>query len=747
VNGPGVRSGTLLPPAGVAPHRFTVGYDVLFLGMFVAIRTALFIKYISLSHFHASAFCEMIDYAKVAVDLAGGDYFIPIVHGYGIPFSLYFLLGKLAGFFASPEFGIGISQFAIDCAVVPFTYLLGKAAFDRRTGLLAAFFAAVSPFYMSNASMILVSSAVFHVPALLLLFLAEKTRRPVYSLPAGLLFGLPDGGGRFAPFLFLAAALYILFSFRLREQKTRHLLFLGAGFFLSLVHLLAFSITHPEYFLSLFLAFTTSGFEHVEVSRSLYQQIPQKAIEFLVPFLLYNPICTLQLIAATFYLPIKTLVRKESLGQGERFVWTMIGILSFLLAFVFTQAEPERVLADIVTRPLRYFFIFMPLVELITAFYVLEMLQRREFFRGAIFEKLSRRRVALAALGALFLVILIAPPAVKKGATFKLAGLNRNSTLLTNFVPIDFSPYFVENEFAMDYTAYLKERSGKTKRADVHPMEFYSLQFFKGPLKMRYRFHGDKVDVRSWVLNFPVFSFESMQRVGIPTGQKRHVFLYFLKKKALWDNQRRYRERFFREAFEAQEDDWSLMKKVNPGTDWGKRIVFENDEKVVARFRLEEMAYRSLEVCFGRRDSLDERCDFTVPSSSTYLDVIGLGWKFSSNLTDPGDWGAFRDAGWLESGLFVQNWVENEFRIRTVPGRYRIEVEWNRVTERGIETGGQFPGELETEAEWRTTSAGDGKMLSTVVTEAGPILRIGFGRLGPVVLHRLRLAPVSEGKE
>jgi Dolichyl-phosphate-mannose-protein mannosyltransferase len=721
--------------------RLPFNYDATFIVLFLAIRSVLFVKYVSLILFHPSVFCEMIDYAKVGVDLAGGEYFVPVVHGYGIPFTLYYVVGKFISLFDLVEYGAGVFQFIVDCSIVPFTYLLGRIAFNRRTGLLAAFFAAFSPLYMMNAAIILVSSAAFHVPALLFLFLAQRDRHAAYTLLAGFFFGLPDGGGRFAPFLFTAAVLFILFSRRFKNRRREHLFFLGLGFSLTLVHLLAISINHPEFFFSLFLAFTASGFEHVEVSRALYQQVPQKVFEFLVPFFLYNPLCTLQLVAASIYLPIKTLFLKQELNQAERFVWSMIAGLGFLLAFVFTQAEPEIVLGDMVSRPIRYFFVFVPLIELISSYYLAGALANAKSPFRRVMAWPWLRGVAGAVLCLVLVGLPQLPPAVEESKIFAEAEFGPESVLLTNFVPIDTYRHFKRHKFALNYGDYARDRRKRLLPTKITPMEFYSRQFYKGPLNLTYEDRGNEVKIFSWFMNMPAFSFEAIASRGVPTGEEADLYFYFLKKTALWDKQRRYRERLFIDAFNDQEDDWELTKRANPGFDWTDKIIFENDDEVLAHVRFATVAYRSLELCFDRRDALNEGCDFTVPGSFVYLEPIGFGWISGTNLTDPGDWEASRKERELDSCVFVDDWIANEFTVRTVPGRYRVEVEWSSppAENKGLST--VFPGRMETEQQWRTVFQDDGRRISTTDAKVGDKLRLRFGRKGQVLLHRLRLVP------
>ncbi|MCL4235361.1 MAG: hypothetical protein KJ042_12680, partial [Deltaproteobacteria bacterium] len=261
------------------PDRRNLMADLLVMFTFLTFRAIFFQKFLISTLYGPEVGCEIQMYSQVATDLATGKYFTPIIHGYGIPFMFHYLIGILAGLTGNPIAATGQFQFYMDCFVVPATYVFGCMFRGRRTGLIAALLVCLSPIYTTYAMIITVASSVFHVYGYVFLFHAVKRCSRVSSVIAGILFGMPDGGGRFSPFIVAAGLAAIVLLIEDRKYRYRLSKWLIAGWVVSLSPMIAYGIKQPLYLLSLFFAFTSRGFAHVVMSRGFLDGIFSKIVE------------------------------------------------------------------------------------------------------------------------------------------------------------------------------------------------------------------------------------------------------------------------------------------------------------------------------------------------------------------------------------------------------------------------------------------------------------------------------------
>lgn len=657
----------------------TEAYDVVWLLLLGAVRIALFARHLMLIPFHPAVVTESILYTTVNQELLRGDYLLPIIHGYGFPFYIYWFIGKVASFFREPITGSAYLNFSVDLLIIPLTYLLGRVLFHRGVGRVASLLVALSPIYLMFSTNVLMQSAVPDAAGFLLVFLALKRRHPLYLLPAGICFGLVNGGGRFSPFLLLGAFVCVLLLERSRRGKVRSLFLLWVGFLLSMLPLMIYTAHYPYFFLSMFTAFTGSGFEHVAMPRTFFADLPLKVVECLVPLLVFNPFCTLPLLHACAEL-FRTLVgRRRRLSWEEKYLWIYVGVLTLSLCFLVTNRESLDLLAfrvPVPLRPIRYFFIFTPLTELLGAHYACAYFAGRKRTTAPARGGRWREAAPHLVLGLLILAVLVLPSSRKRNTLFHEAGLERDATFLTNVVPLDIAPYYRSHDYRSSYPDYVEAFTRTALLYPVTAWEFYAVQGYLGPAHLVYAFHGARVDLYKWYLNMPVFSLNRMRAIGTPTGDVANLYLLYYSKEKLLRVNRRYEEREFASTFQRQRDDWEAMRAANPDVDWSGLTVYDRGDEILLHLEPEEMAYTSLRLRFDRREAPRGEADFVITSSFAYLDLLGLGWQTCINLADPGDYRAHLVKGPFDRGVFVHPLLENHFEIRTVPGRYRLRLAW-----------------------------------------------------------------------
>lgn len=685
--------------------------------------------------------CELQMYSQVAMDLASGKYFSPIIHGYGIPFIFHYLIGKLATVTHDPIFATGQFQFVMDSTGIISIYLLGKSLFDRRVGLVSAFLFCFSPIYTTFAVVITVASAAFHIVGYVFLARVITKGGRLNAALAGFCFGMPDGGGRFSPFIVTAAAVCLWFMISDKSRRRNALKWLGIGFIGSMAPMIAYSSQHVFYLISMLYAFTGKGFEHVEMSRPIYSELLQKISEFGIHFFVFNPLCALPLLLV-FSKWINLLFRRRLRLEGsEKFLLYNISVLSFFLTFVMTYTEPSEVF-KLPARPLRYFFIFTPLLEVLSAHWIVGMLDRRRSLPGKsakLFAGWNLRRGYIGLAGLAVFVALL-PPLYAENRVFRDFRISRPTTVLSNLTPSQIFSTFRSYSFGANYAELLELNPGYGDEIGVKAMEFYARFMFKEALREHHEYMGIPVEWKSWFLNFPVFPIEALTRCGVVAGLPRDTIFYLMRKERLGTVQSRYRERPFSEAFAAQVDDWDLFRSFNPRTDLSAYILSQDGDVVVARIPIPFVRFHRVRFRFDRRDVRDPNTDFVVPASLVFLDELGFGWRTAANLSDPGDWTAIQKNRTGTTGVQVDPLIRNHFRVRVADGRYAVRLEWA--------PGDDVPGEpfrilgdtLLEHAE--TTELPDGRRVTTGIVMSGNEIVVDLAYDRTFTLFGFALEPV-----
>lgn len=712
--------------------------DLSFLLFLFGLRFALFLTVMIRLPFHVTLLSEEMVYSTVALELAHGDYSPLVIHSYGIPSFLFRLSGIFTSLFSRPIIGLAWFHFIMDIWTIPLTYLLGKELFSRRVGLIAAFFISFAPFYLLFTMGTVYQSSLMYLPGLLLVARARRRASWLEVGIGGLLIGLPTYGGRFASFVAAGAFFFLLVDKLPWRRKVASMAAFTGGFFISTVPLLLYTLKERSFGERMLSVFGSSGLLHLALPRHFLESIPSKIGEFLLPLFLFNIHVFIFFVPAMLLAIITVFSRKRRLADGDKFLWAVFLGPAAILIFVMTYIEP-LFLVGVQARPLRYFSMFTPLMELAAASFLASRLKGK-FSRLA--SVLSARRLLVAAAVLVVAAILGSslPRHLASDGFFRRLSPTKETTVYSNTILPGIDPYYRNHSFPVDYRSYL-EMIEKHRFSSSPALEFYGKQIYTQPMNLLYRYRRVPVRLKSWFLGMPAFSFKKLSRLGIPVGQERELWLYYWSKKKLLAENGRYQERYFRQVIAGEEESWDLMKNFNPDFDWRQAIVYKNDDEVLARVSAFPVAYRSLRLRFDRRSVEDPTVDFIVSSANTFLDELGFGWQTGYNLVVDGNWLNSMVDQPVTGGMRYLTGMQNEFRVRTLPGRYQVILEWKPDGEAG-RLPLDFPGG-ELHAETRI-SAADGHVRSTYEISTDDYLTLSFGAGESFYLYRFELELIDE---
>ncbi len=702
-----------------------IAADVALLVLLLALRTWLFAKFYFVNLFSANQMLEEMIYSTVSLDLSRGLYWAPIVHGYGIPFHLYWLTGKFLQLFDRPVFAIGYFHFLADSLLAPIVYVVGKRFFDRGVGLLAAFLAVLSPVYSYWSTLLILESAIFQALALYFIHLALRRRQAGLLLLAGLLFGFSHGGSRFSPFFILATALWLLWTRPPSLRLRRSIVFLGLGYLLSATPMIIGVIQRPALLLGFLGGLSGGGIDHFVMDRPLWGGLPSKVFEFLFPFVVYQPFVTIPFFAA-----LVALIRRRRDSESDPaalLLWFNVGVLAFALTFLVTYREPSA-LGSFLHRPLRYFFVFTPFIELLAAQWVMRMLRRV----SPEHEMRLARAVCLAFAGAVFIIGLSMRAPVGPPSLFDKLGVKEESTLLTNLFPQDTYRYYTGHWFPLGAGAVMSK-----EKSSLPAMELYAFEAFRDPLRVEFTYHGVPVHVRSWFMNMPIVDLAKVFRLGQPVGPALPVYFDLASKAKIAAEVTRLRDdRNFSETFRAALSDRDLMKRLNPQLPPACRVITDNADEEIVKCLMPTVAYRDLKLRFDRREAGDPSADFIAPPGLPFFGFIGFGWHNGINLytaEDPLVKNELRLK--FQRGLVYDEHLWNEFYVRVRPGRYTFTIVCKPLEfDKPVLV--DFPGSTVVHI---TRTFNNEWMTEEVVLDANDGLVVSFGKWASFLLYSMEL--------
>ena len=668
--------------------------DALLLALALALRLGVVFRLALTLPFTSPVIFDEMSFATAAADLTRGAAFTPLVHYWGVPFYAILPQGLLIRLLERPLLTFCAVNYLFDALAIPLVYAFARRLFDRPTALVAAFLTALSP-ADAIAAIWGFQSSLLAVLAYDQLHRVGRVLSPGRCLLVGVLIGLPTGGVRLAPIVLTAAALWLLASGSNWRARLTNTAALVAGHLLTMAVFLGRLVLDPSSWSRLadFMFAAQPG------HRAPLADLPAKLGEFLFSLVLTEPVAAVVALVGLALLVRRRLVDRQTPDGNERFLWFFTAFYALVLAFVITSTEG-------VGRNPRYFFLFSPLLQIIAA---------RELAHAFAGERLTAvlerpSRPALVALTGAVLSAVIAG-VVWRGPelaarVFADLPLSETTTVLADGV------YGVDAAHYRDH-AFLRTFADYRRRPDdarpMLPIAYYSVVGRQGGVRLEQEIDGQRVLLFPLPNKLPPLDFARLRNAGSPLGPAREFYLLVGGTDA-----DAYLAELARRNGQATVDD-ALVKRTNRFR--------------ILRFPLAPRAHDTLDLSFGAAPAFAGPHAFAVGPGSLFVDQIGFGWQATHTLSPADGQGA-------GPGLPAAGFDDNEFLVRTPPGRYEIEVVWQSAPDAEIPF--RVVGAPDPPA---APHYADGWATLRVLVDAGPLLRVVFDRRQDVVLRSLRLRP------
>ena len=222
----------------------------IFLSLFILIIFGGFLrlyKIKTLGTFHSDQAIELthtLEILRGKLRLIGIKTSISEVHNGAV---MYYLLAPLLWLFKYDPVAGGILQSLLSLATIPLIFILGKKMANNLTGLMAAFFVAISPLLISYSRQTLLAFYPLFFSALILLILNSLLEK--FSLKKTFLLGLLLGFSLQIHYLtitwFFLALISPYFLFKKKKKKLfPFFILLISGFIAGLLPLIIFELRH-----------------------------------------------------------------------------------------------------------------------------------------------------------------------------------------------------------------------------------------------------------------------------------------------------------------------------------------------------------------------------------------------------------------------------------------------------------------------------------------------------------------------